>query len=167
MVRIDMSEYMEKHSVSRLIGAPPGYVGYDEGGQFTERFVAVPTRSCSSTKSRRRIRKSSTSCCNPRRWTPHRRQRPQVDFKNTVIIMTSNIGSAALEGEGSRCEEGFEEASKQVMNALHAHFQPEFLNRVDDIIIFHPLGKEQFAQIIDLRLEEFAACSPTARSRSS
>src|SRR5712671_4361267 len=77
-----------------------------------------------------------------------------VDFRNTVIIMTSNIGSAFLQSEGQRSEKEFEEASKQVMNALHAHFKPEFLNRVDDIIVFHPLGKEQLVRIIELRLED-------------
>jgi len=77
-----------------------------------------------------------------------------VDFRNTVIIMTSNIGSAFLQSEGQRSEKEFEEAAKQVMNALHGHFKPEFLNRVDDIIVFHPLGKEQLVRIIELRLED-------------
>jgi ATP-dependent Clp protease ATP-binding subunit ClpB len=77
-----------------------------------------------------------------------------VDFKNTIIIMTSNIGSSFLQAEGTRSEQDFAEASKQVMNALHAHFKPEFLNRVDDVIIFKPLGKEQLVKIIELRLED-------------
>src|SRR4026208_2407142 len=77
-----------------------------------------------------------------------------VDFRNTVIIMTSNIGSAFLQSEGTRSEKEFDEASKQVMNALHSHFKPEFLNRVDDIIVFRPLGKEQLVKIIELRLED-------------
>jgi ATP-dependent Clp protease ATP-binding subunit ClpB len=77
-----------------------------------------------------------------------------VDFRNTVIIMTSNIGSAFLQAEGLRSEKEFEEASKQVLNALHGHFKPEFLNRVDDLIVFHPLGKEQLVRIIELRLED-------------
>jgi ATP-dependent Clp protease ATP-binding subunit ClpB len=77
-----------------------------------------------------------------------------VDFKNTVIIMTSNLGSSFLQAEGLRSDQDFEEASKQVMNALHSHFKPEFLNRVDDIIIFRPLGKEQLVKIIELRLED-------------
>jgi len=77
-----------------------------------------------------------------------------VDFKNTIIIMTSNLGSSFLVAEGVRSEKDFEDASKQVMSALHAHFRPEFLNRVDDIIIFHPLGKEQLVKIIELRLED-------------
>jgi len=76
-----------------------------------------------------------------------------VDFKNTILIMTSNIGSAFLQSDGARSEQEFDEASKQVMNALHGHFRPEFLNRVDDIIIFRPLGKEQLVKIIELRLE--------------
>ncbi len=78
----------------------------------------------------------------------------KVDFKNTVIIMTSNLGSAYLQSENMRSADGFERASKQVMDALHGHFKPEFLNRVDDIIIFHPLGKEQLVKIVDLRLED-------------
>jgi len=77
-----------------------------------------------------------------------------VDFKNTVIIMTSNLGSAYLQSENIRSAEGFERASKQVLDALHGHFKPEFLNRVDDIIIFHPLGKEQLVKIVELRLED-------------
>ena len=155
MIRIDMSEYQEKHSVARLIGAPPGYVGYEEGGQLTELVRRRPY----SVVLFDEIEKAHPDVFNvllqimdDGRLTDGKGR--IVDFKNTIIIMTSNIGSAYLEAEGVRSDREFEEASKQVLEALHAHFKPEFLNRVDDIIVFHPLGKEQLVKIIELRLED-------------
>jgi ATP-dependent Clp protease ATP-binding subunit ClpB len=155
LVRIDMSEYMEKHAVSRLIGAPPGYVGYEEGGQLTEQVRRRPYAVIlfdEIEKAHPDVFNIFLQVMDDGRLTDGKGR--TVDFRNTVIIMTSNIGSSFLQAEGLRSKEEFEEASKQVMNALHAHFKPEFLNRVDDIIIFSPLGKEQLVKIIELRLED-------------
>ena len=155
MVRIDMSEYMEKHAVSRLIGAPPGYVGYEEGGQLTEQVRRRPYAVIlfdEIEKAHPDVFNVLLQMMDDGRLTDGRGR--TVDFRNAVIIMTSNIGSSFLQAEGLRSEKEFEEASKQVMNALHTHFKPEFLNRVDDIIIFKPLGKEQLVKIIELRLED-------------
>jgi ATP-dependent Clp protease ATP-binding subunit ClpB len=155
MVRIDMSEYMEKHAVSRLIGAPPGYVGYEEGGQLTEQVRRRPYAVIlfdEIEKAHPDVFNVLLQMMDDGRLTDGKGR--TVDFRNTVIIMTSNLGSSFLQAEGLRSEKEFEEASKQVMNALHGHFKPEFLNRVDDIIIFRPLGKEQLVKIIELRLED-------------
>jgi ATP-dependent Clp protease ATP-binding subunit ClpB len=155
MVRIDMSEYMEKHAVSRLIGAPPGYVGYEEGGQLTEQVRRHPYAVVlfdEIEKAHPDVFNILLQIMDDGRLTDGKGRK--VDFKNTVIIMTSNLGSAYLQSENIRSTEGFERASKQVMEALHGHFKPEFLNRVDDIIIFHPLGKEQLVKIVELRLED-------------
>ncbi len=155
LIRIDMSEYMEKHAVSRLIGAPPGYVGYEEGGQLTEQVRRHPYAVIlfdEIEKAHPDVFNVLLQIMDDGRLTDGKGR--TVDFKNTVIIMTSNIGAAYLQAEGLSSEKGFEEASKQVMNALHGHFRPEFLNRVDDIIIFKPLGKEQLVKIVELRLED-------------
>jgi ATP-dependent Clp protease ATP-binding subunit ClpB len=155
IVRIDMSEYMEKHAVSRLIGAPPGYVGYEEGGQLTEQVRRHPYAVVlfdEIEKAHPDVFNVLLQMMDDGRLTDGKGR--TVDFRNTVIIMTSNIGSAFLQSEGVRSEQEFDEASKQVMNALHSHFKPEFLNRVDDIIVFRPLGKEQLVRIIELRLED-------------
>jgi ATP-dependent Clp protease ATP-binding subunit ClpB len=155
MLRIDMSEYMEKHSVARLIGAPPGYVGYEEGGQLTEQVRRRPYAVVLFDE----IEKAHSDVFNvllqimdDGRLTDGKGR--VVDFKNTILIMTSNIGSSYLQAENLRTPEDFEKASEQVMNALHGHFKPEFLNRVDNIVVFHPLGKEQLVKIIELRLED-------------
>jgi ATP-dependent Clp protease ATP-binding subunit ClpB len=155
LIRIDMSEYMEKHAVSRLIGAPPGYVGYEEGGQLTEQVRRHPYAVVlfdEIEKAHPDVFNILLQIMDDGRLTDGKGRK--VDFKNTVIIMTSNLGSAYLQSENVRSEEAFEEASKQVLETLHAHFKPEFLNRVDDIIIFRPLGKEQLVKIVDLRLED-------------
>jgi ATP-dependent Clp protease ATP-binding subunit ClpB len=155
LLRIDMSEYMEKHAVSRLIGAPPGYVGYEEGGQLTEQVRRRPYAVVlfdEIEKAHPDVFNVLLQMMDDGRLTDGKGR--TVDFKNTVIIMTSNLGSSFLQVEGLRSPEDFEEASKQVMNALHGHFKPEFLNRVDDIIIFRPLGKEQLVKIVELRLED-------------
>ncbi len=155
MLRIDMSEYMEKHSVARLIGAPPGYVGYEEGGQLTEQVRRRPYAVVlfdEIEKAHPDVFNVLLQMMDDGRLTDGRGR--VVDFKNTIIIMTSNIGSSFLQAEGLRSEAEFEQASQQVMNQLHAHFRPEFLNRVDDIIVFRPLRKEQLVKIIELRLED-------------
>ena len=155
MIRIDMSEYMEKHAVSRLIGAPPGYVGYEEGGQLTE---AVRRRPYSVVlfdeieKAHPDVFNVMLQIMDDGRLTDG--QGRQVDFRNTIIIMTSNIGSSFLAPENTRTEADFEKAAGEVTNALHGYFKPEFLNRVDDIIVFRPLGKEQLVKIVELRLED-------------
>jgi len=155
MVRIDMSEYMEKHSVSRLIGAPPGYVGYDEGGQLTEQVRRRPYAVVlfdEIEKAHPDVFNVMLQIMDDGRLTDGKGR--QVDFRNAIIIMTSNIGSSYLVAENLRTAEDFEKAAAQVTNLLHGHFKPEFLNRVDDIIVFHPLGKEQLVKIIELRLED-------------
>jgi ATP-dependent Clp protease ATP-binding subunit ClpB len=155
MVRIDMSEYMEKHAVARLIGAPPGYVGYDEGGQLTEAIRRRPYAVILFDE----IEKAHSDVFNlllqildDGRLTDSKGR--TVDFKNTVIIMTSNLGSQFLQAENLRSPEEFEAARQQVMGVLQASFKPEFLNRVDDIIMFAPLGEEQLTHIIELRIND-------------
>jgi len=155
MIRIDMSEYMEKHAVSRLIGAPPGYVGYEEGGQLTEQVRRRPYAVIlfdEIEKAHPDVFNILLQIMDDGRLTDGKGR--TVDFRNSVIIMTSNIGSSYLQAENLRSSENFDQASKQVMEALHDHFKPEFLNRVDDIIVFRPLGKEQLVKIIELRLED-------------
>ena len=155
LIRIDMSEYMEKHAVARLIGAPPGYVGYEEGGQLTEAIRRRPYAVVlfdEIEKAHQDVFNVLLQIMDDGRLTDGKGR--TVDFKNTVIIMTSNIGSAFLSPEAMQTPDEFEQARKQVMNALQLHFKPEFLNRVDDIILFNPLGKEQLTKIVDLRLED-------------
>jgi len=155
LLRIDMSEYMEKHSVARLIGAPPGYVGYEEGGQLTEQVRRRPYAVVlfdEIEKAHPDVFNVLLQMMDDGRLTDGKGR--VVDFKNTIIIMTSNIGSSLLQAEGVRSAEEFDQAAQQVMNLLHTHFKPEFLNRVDDIIVFRPLGKEQLVKIIELRLED-------------
>jgi ATP-dependent Clp protease ATP-binding subunit ClpB len=155
MIRIDMSEYMEKHAVARLIGAPPGYVGYDEGGQLTE---AVRRRPYSVVlfdeieKAHPDVFNVLLQVLDDGRLTDSKGR--TVDFKNTVLIMTSNLGSQALQGESLETEAAFDRAREQVMDILKQSFRPEFLNRVDDIVIFRPLGEEQLSEIVNLRLKD-------------
>ncbi|HEX6536506.1 MAG TPA: AAA family ATPase, partial [Gemmatimonadaceae bacterium] len=150
MVRIDMSEYMEKHAVARLIGAPPGYVGFEEGGQLTE---AVRRRPYSVVlfdeieKAHPDVFNILLQILDDGRLTDS--QGRTVDFRNTVIIMTSNIGSQYILEYGTR---DWPEAQRRVTEALRQHFKPEFLNRVDDIVIFNPLAMEQIEYIVDLQL---------------
>ena len=151
MVRIDMSEYMEKYSVSRLIGAPPGYVGYDEGGQLTEAVRRKPY----SVVLFDEIEKAHPDVFNvllqvldDGRITDS--QGRTVDFKNTILIMTSNIGSSyLLEGINDNGDIK-PEAEEMVMNDLRNHFRPEFLNRLDEIIMFKPLTRDNIGGIVDL-----------------
>ncbi len=155
MVRIDMSEYMEKHAVARLIGAPPGYVGYDEGGQLTE---AVRRRPYSVIlfdeieKAHPDVFNVLLQVLDDGRLTDSKGR--TVDFKNTVLIMTSNLGAHLLQSENLESESAFEAAREQVMQLLRQSFRPEFLNRVDDVVIFRPLGEEQLSHIVDLRLAD-------------
>ncbi len=155
MVRIDMSEYMEKHAVARLIGAPPGYVGYDEGGQLTEAVRRRPYAVIlfdEIEKAHPDVFNILLQILDDGRLTDSKGR--TVDFKNTVIIMTSNIGASYLQAEGVSSPEAFAEASEHVLEAMRQHFRPEFLNRVDDIIVFNPLGEEQLTRIIELRLDD-------------
>ena len=155
MVRIDMSEYMEKYSVSRLIGAPPGYVGYEEGGQLTEAVRRKPY----SVVLFDEIEKAHPDVFNvllqvldDGRITDS--QGRTVDFKNTILIMTSNIGSPYLLDGIDENGEIKEEAQKEVMDDLRVHFRPEFLNRLDEIILFKPLTKDNIGSIVDLMVKE-------------
>ena len=155
LIRIDMSEYMERHAVSRLIGAPPGYVGYEEGGQLTEQVRRRPYSVIlfdEIEKAHQDVFNILLQIMDDGRLTDG--QGRVVDFKNTIIIMTSNIGSTYLQAESMRTTDDFAKATELVMTALHGHFKPEFLNRVDDIIVFTPLGREQLVKIIELRLED-------------
>lgn len=149
VIRIDMSEYMEKHAVSRLIGAPPGYVGYEEGGQLTERVRRRPYSVIlfdEIEKAHPEVFNTLLQVLDDGRLTDG--QGRTVDFKNTVMIMTSNIGSHAL------IEEGVSRQKKEaaVMEALRAHFRPEFLNRIDETVVFNPLGQEQVAEIVKVQI---------------
>ncbi|MGD0481485.1 MAG: ATP-dependent chaperone ClpB [Terracidiphilus sp.] len=155
MVRIDMSEYMEKHAVARLIGAPPGYVGYDEGGQLTEAIHRRPYAVIlfdEIEKAHPDVFNVLLQVMDDGRLTDSKGR--TVDFKNTVLIMTSNLGAAMLAGESLKTEHDFDMAGESVMRTLREHFRPEFLNRVDDIVIFRPLGNAQLSKILDLRLNE-------------
>lgn len=147
LVRIDMSEYQERHTVSRLVGAPPGYIGYDEGGQLTESVRRKPY----SVVLFDEIEKAHPEVFNVllqllddgRLTDSHGRT---VSFKNVVVIMTSNIGSQYIQAEGA------EAAREQVLGAMRGHFRPEFLNRIDEIIVFHSLSREHLAEIVDIQL---------------
>jgi ATP-dependent Clp protease ATP-binding subunit ClpB len=155
LVRIDMSEYMEKHAVARLIGAPPGYVGYDEGGQLTEAIHRRPYAVIlfdEIEKAHPDVFNILLQVMDDGRLTDARGR--TVDFKNTVLIMTSNLGAAMLAGEKLKTEHDFDMARESVMRVLREHFRPEFLNRVDDIVIYRPLGNAQLSKILDLRLNE-------------
>ena len=155
MVRIDMSEYMEKHAVARLIGAPPGYVGYDEGGQLTEAVRRRPYAVIlfdEIEKAHPDVFNVLLQVLDDGRLTDSKGR--TVDFKNTVLIMTSNVGAAQLSTAWAAGEDGFEDARGRVMDTLRQHFKPEFLNRVDDIVVFRPLGDEQLTHIVDLRLKD-------------
>ncbi len=155
MIRIDMSEYMEKHAVARLIGAPPGYIGHDEGGQLTE---AVRRRPYSVIlfdeieKAHPDVFNILLQVMDDGRLTDSKGR--TVSFKNTVLIMTSNLGAAFLGTDALKTEHDFEMARESVMRLLREHFRPEFLNRVDDIVIFRPLGHAQMNSILELRLND-------------
>ncbi|MBD0270226.1 MAG: AAA family ATPase, partial [Cyanobacteria bacterium Co-bin8] len=153
MVRIDMSEYMEKHSVSRLIGAPPGYVGYDEGGQLTEALRRRPYAVIlfdEIEKAHPDVFNIMLQILDDGRVTDA--QGHTVDFKNSIIIMTSNIGSQyILDVAGD--DDQYDEMRSRVLEALRANFRPEFLNRVDEMIIFHALKKSELREIVKLQVK--------------
>lgn len=154
MVRIDMSEYMEKHSVSRMIGAPPGYVGYDEGGQLTEAIRRRPYSVIlfdEIEKAHPDVFNVLLQILDDGRVTDS--QGRTVDFKNTVIVMTSNLGSQYIAGLG---QDQDAEIRSQVMDALHANFRPEFLNRIDEVIIFRQLTREQIGEIVHIQLGQIS-----------
>lgn len=157
MVRIDMSEYMEKHTVARLIGAPPGYVGFEEGGQLTESVRRKPYAVIlfdEIEKAHHDVFNVLLQIFDDGRLTDG--QGRTVDFKNTVIIMTSNIGSHYLLEGISNSGELMESAKSQVMNELRQHFRPEFLNRVDDIVLFKPLTLDEVEQIVGLLTKDLS-----------
>jgi ATP-dependent Clp protease ATP-binding subunit ClpB len=154
MIRIDMSEYQEKHAVARLLGAPPGYIGYEEGGQLTESVRRRPY--CvvlfdEIEKAHPDVFNVLLQILDDGRLTDG--QGRTVDFKNTIVIMTSNVGSPRiLEYRGAFAGEGFERMKEMVLEELRGHFRPEFLNRVDEIIVFHALTEEHLRQIVDIQL---------------
>ena len=167
MIRIDMSEYMEKHTVSRLVGAPPGYVGYEEGGQLTE---AVRRRPYSVVlldeieKAHPDVFNTLLQVMDDGRLTDG--QGRTVDFKNTVLIMTSNIGVGGLESDGADLDAPHQDAADgsaavaadaRLREELLSHFKPEFINRLDDIVRFKPLSREQLGEIVDLQVARVLA----------
>jgi ATP-dependent Clp protease ATP-binding subunit ClpB len=146
MIRIDMSEYQERHTVSRLIGAPPGYVGYDEGGQLTESVRRRPYSVVlfdEIEKAHSEVFNVLLQLLDDGRLTDG--QGRTVDFRNTVVIMTSNLGSELWEG-GRDVKRG------EITRVLQGHFRPEFLNRIDEMVIFHPLKQEHLSGIVDIQL---------------
>ena len=152
MVRIDMSEFMEKHSVARLIGAPPGYVGYEEGGYLTEAVRRKPY----SVVLLDEVEKSHPDVFNvllqvldDGRLTDG--QGRTVDFRNTVIVMTSNLGSQRIQELAGA--QNYERMKSEVMEIVGQHFRPEFINRIDDVVVFHPLDTEHIRKIVDIQLE--------------
>jgi ATP-dependent Clp protease ATP-binding subunit ClpB len=155
MVRIDMSEYQEKHTVARLIGAPPGYIGFEEGGQLTEAVRRRPY--CvilfdEIEKAHHDVFNVLLQILDDGRLTDG--QGRTVDFKNTIVIMTSNIGShRILEYRGSFESDNYNRMKEAVLHELRNHFRPEFLNRVDEIIVFHALSEEHLKEIVDIQLQ--------------
>jgi ATP-dependent Clp protease ATP-binding subunit ClpB len=152
MVRIDMSEFMEKHSVARLIGAPPGYVGYEEGGHLTEAVRRKPY----SVILMDEVEKAHPDVFNvllqvldDGRLTDG--QGRTVDFRNTVIVMTSNLGSDLIQNLAG--EENYESMKSAVMEVVGGHFRPEFINRIDEAVVFHPLGREQIRAITSIQID--------------
>ncbi|MBA5873504.1 MAG: ATP-dependent chaperone ClpB [Nitrospira sp. CR1.2] len=157
LIRIDMSEYMEKHTVARLIGAPPGYVGYEEGGQLTEAVRRHPFSVIlfdEIEKAHHDVFNILLQVLDDGRLTDS--QGRTVDFKNTVLIMTSNIGSQHIL-EAQQAGASYETMKAQVTGELRAHFRPEFLNRVDEIVVFHALGHEHLTKIVEIQLERLRA----------
>jgi ATP-dependent Clp protease ATP-binding subunit ClpB len=161
MIRIDMSEFMERHSVARLIGAPPGYVGYEEGGRLTEAVRRQPYSVVlldEIEKAHRDVFNVLLQVLDDGRLTDG--QGRTVDFSNTIIVMTSNIGSQIImefarredESDGREREKDERELRERVMDVMQREFLPEFLNRIDEVIFFHPLGREEIRQIVDLQI---------------
>jgi len=152
MVRIDMSEFMEKHSVARLIGAPPGYVGYEEGGYLTEAVRRKPYSVIlldEVEKAHPDVFNVLLQVLDDGRLTDG--QGRTVDFRNTVIVMTSNLGSELIQQMAG--EENYDAMKSAVMEVVGGHFRPEFINRVDEVVVFHPLGREQIRAITTIQVE--------------
>jgi ATP-dependent Clp protease ATP-binding subunit ClpB len=146
MIRIDMSEYMEKHSVARLVGAPPGYVGYEEGGYLTEAVRRKPYSVIlldEVEKAHPDVFNILLQVLDDGRLTDS--QGRTVDFRNTVIVMTSNLGSSMIQERIGKVS--YEQLKEDIMQVLTEHFRPEFVNRVDDVVVFRPLGREQIHSI--------------------
>ena len=157
MIRLDMSEYMEKHSVARLVGSPPGYVGYEEGGQLTEAVRRKPYSVVlfdEIEKAHPDVFNMLLQILDDGRLTDNKGR--TVDFKNTVVIMTSNVG-AELIPDAEEMERDYDAVEEKLMNRLRQTFRPEFLNRVDEIIVFHPLSRDELRQIVDLLLAHLRA----------
>jgi ATP-dependent Clp protease ATP-binding subunit ClpB len=153
MVRIDMSEFMEKHSVSRLVGAPPGYVGYEEGGYLTEAVRRKPYSVIlldEVEKAHPDVFNILLQVLDDGRLTDG--QGRTVDFKNTVIVMTSNLGSNVIQEMAG--EDNYDQMKDAVMDIVGQHFRPEFINRVDDVVVFHPLQREQIHAIANIQLTQ-------------
>jgi ATP-dependent Clp protease ATP-binding subunit ClpB len=155
MIRIDMSEYQEKHTVSRLIGAPPGYVGYEESGQLTETVRRRPYAVVlfdEIEKAHPEVLNVMLQLLDDGRLTDGKGR--TVDFKNTVVIMTSNVGSQYIAERALRGESSLDEGTRrQLMDAMRQHFKPEFLNRIDEVIFFHALSRQDIRKIIDIQLD--------------
>ena len=152
MVRIDMSEFMEKHSVARLIGAPPGYVGYEEGGYLTEAVRRKPYSVIlldEVEKAHPDVFNVLLQVLDDGRLTDG--QGRTVDFRNTVIVMTSNLGSQMIQEMSG--EENYAAMKAAVMEVVGGHFRPEFINRIDDVVVFHPLGREEIRAIASLQID--------------
>ncbi len=163
MIRIDMSEYMERHTVSRLVGAPPGYIGYDEGGQLTERVRRKPYSVIlldEIEKAHQDVFNVLLQVLDDGRLTDA--QGRTVDFKNTVIIMTSNVGADQIDRAGSigfqvtqdEEKDNYQRMKDRLLEELKKTFRPEFLNRVDEVIVFHSLNREHLRKIVDLMLKD-------------
>jgi ATP-dependent Clp protease ATP-binding subunit ClpB len=151
LVRLDMSEYMEKHTVSRLIGAPPGYVGYEEGGQLTEAIKRRPYSIIlldEIEKAHADVFNILLQILDDGRLTDGKGR--TVDFKNTIIIMTSNLGSQVIK----ELSQDFRKMEKEVMAIMESHFRPEFLNRMDEIVIFKALTQDVILEIVDIQINE-------------
>jgi ATP-dependent Clp protease ATP-binding subunit ClpB len=152
IVRLDMSEFMEKHSVSRLVGAPPGYVGYEEGGYLTEAVRRKPYSVIlldEVEKAHPDVFNILLQVLDDGRLTDG--QGRTVDFKNTVIVMTSNLGSHIIQEKAGKAT--YDEMKADVMEVVGGHFRPEFINRIDDIVVFHPLDKAQIRAITEIQLK--------------
>jgi ATP-dependent Clp protease ATP-binding subunit ClpB len=159
MIRIDMSEYQERHTVSRLVGAPPGYVGYEEGGQLTEAVRRKPYSVVlfdEVEKAHPDVFNTMLQILDDGRLTDA--QGHTVDFRNTVIIMTSNIGSQYLVGDAVGTDGEIKPDARELVTAeMRTHFRPEFLNRLDDIVLFKPLTQAEIERIVDLMLDDLRA----------
>ncbi|HUF09337.1 MAG TPA: AAA family ATPase, partial [Rhodothermales bacterium] len=168
IVRIDMSEYQERHTVSRLIGAPPGYVGYEEGGQLTEAVRRHPYSVVlldEIEKAHPEVFNVLLQLLDDGRLTDNKGR--TADFRNTIVIMTSNLGSEVIQrrmesGGGALSAANEEELKDELMMLLKAHMRPEFLNRIDEIVLFHPLGREEIRRIVEIQFVNIQALAQSS-----